>query len=141
MEELSQLTGISEIMGIDQIVVAAVLIAALFSVFVLCVEFVLPLFTKLAFDQVCRDYLLVAEMNNGLAADEVVAFRDHIASLGLRDIRIDVSGPGQVKRGDWIWIKVSAMLDRSRLTGLFQRDEESLTLRYLRRFLARRIVE
>ncbi|MDO4799324.1 MAG: hypothetical protein Q4A52_02260 [Bacillota bacterium] len=128
-------------MGIDQIVVAAVLIAALFSVFVLCVEFVLPLFTKLAFDQICRDYLLVAEMNNGLATDDVDTFQERLASLGLRDVRIDVSGPGEVKRGDWIRIKVSAMLDRSRLTGLFQRGEESLTLSYQRRFLARKIVE
>lgn len=128
-------------MGVDQVVVLAVVLSVLMMFFALSVEYMVPMFQKTMFDQMCRDYLILAEANNGLTHKQVAEFKNRLEKSGLREVEIHFSEKDEVARRDIMTFSVRALYAMYGIVDLFRRDTRVLHFHFERDFFARRIVE
>lgn len=128
-------------MGVDQVVVLAVVLSVLMMFFALTVEYLVPMFQKTMFDQLCRDYLILAEANNGLTKQQVVEFKTKLENYGLRNIQIQFSEKDEIARREIMTFSVRAVFTMHGIVDLFQREDRNLPFTFERDFMARRIVE
>lgn len=128
-------------MGVDQVVVLAVVLSVLMMFFAVSVDYLIPMFQKTMFDQLCRDYLIIAEANNGLTQQQVSEFKARLESSGLGEIQIRFSEKDQVARREVITFSVRAVYSIHGIVDLFRRDTRRFPFQFERDFIARRIVE
>lgn len=128
-------------MGTDQVLVFAVLLAVLVSFTVMGIEFIAPIITKSGFDHLCRDYMLIAEANNGLSSSHKKKFEEKLADIGVEQITVNVAGEGSVKRREILNFEVRAVFRYSGLHSLFERKAKEIKFNFRKSFLARIIEE
>lgn len=128
-------------MNADNVVVMAICLAVLLVFLVVFVEHMAPMFMKARFDEVCRNYLLIAEANNGLDSAQRTRLKDELSSLGLKNISINVSEKDSVARRRIMQLEVECLYEYGSLVDLFKREDRNLSFVFDRRFLARRIVQ
>lgn len=128
-------------MGVDQVVVLAVVLSVLMMFFALSVEYMVPMFQKIKFDQICRDYLIRSEANNGLTYKQIAELKNRLEESGLREVQIRFSEKDEVARREIMTFSVRALYTMYGIVDLFRRDTRVLHFHFERDFYARRIVE
>ncbi|MDH8679201.1 hypothetical protein QE109_13675 [Fusibacter bizertensis] len=127
-------------MNIDQIVVMGVVIVIVMTIFVSMVELVIPTIKKLEFDATCRNYLLLAEAQNGLDNTSVDALKERLNELGFSDVIVNAHHQNVVMRGNLYSVDVEGIYHQPKLLGLFKRVEAQITLKFEQSYLARKII-
>lgn len=127
-------------MGIDQVVVIAFTIVVFLALFVFSIDLLDPWIAKLAFDEVCRMYILLAESNNGLTDVMKQELESELANLSLMEVTIGCDDSGNIKRGERSELEVEASYTTRRFASLFKRETQSIRFFFRQSFVARRIV-
>lgn len=127
-------------MGIDQVIVAGIVIIIVISVCLVFFDFLMPLYVKQQFEHLCRTYVLIAESENGLSTDKSNQLKDRITTLGVENIVITAQNINEVKRNETIEIKVEGQYVVSGITALFKRENKIMSFSFESEVYARRIV-
>lgn len=143
MDKLGKRSSLPKLicMGTDQVIVATVILAVIVVFTIISIEYMSPMFIKLAFDRVCRDYLLIAEANNGLSLLHKKQLEEKLLDLGLESVSIKAPAEGSVTRRSLMTVNISGRLEHSNFVALFKREKRSISLNFDRSFLTRLIVE
>ncbi len=128
-------------MGIDNFVVLVFGLAVLVMFSAVFVEHISPMFSKARFDELCRDYLLRAEAQNGLSSSDIDALEEKLKNMGLEDIEIEVNTINSVARRNVMKLNVTCRYIYNAILNLQNREERNLVFSFERHFMARRIVE
>jgi len=128
------------IMGIDQVIVAGIVIIIVISICLVFFDFLMPLYVKQQFENLCRTYVLIAESENGLSTEKSNRLRDQITFLGVENIIITAKNINEVKRNETIEIKVEGQYVIKGITALFKREDKSMSFRFESEVYARRVI-
>lgn len=128
-------------MGADNVVVLAFALVVLLVFSAIFVEQMTPMFAKARFDELCRNYLLIAEANNGLTGNQQKKLSTELEEMGLQDIQIRIQARDQIARRGMMDLIVRCKYVYSSIGSLFDRTSKELAFHFERGFLARRIVE
>lgn len=128
-------------MGADNVVVLAFALVVLVLFSAVFVEYIAPMYKKAHFDEICRNYLLIAEANNGLTALQQERLLQEIESLGLTDVDINISSKDSVARRAIMSLDIECRYIYSSPAEFLRRETRELIFKFARYFVARRIVE
>lgn len=141
MDQCRQQKCFSElVMGVDHVVVLAFALIFLLLFSALFVEQIAPMFKKAQFDELCRNYLLIAEANNGLTSKQKAELVKELESLGLDEIKIAVDDKDTIARRKELSLKVQGIYRLNVIVDFLRREERKIVFGFERHFLARRIV-
>lgn len=127
-------------MNIDQIVVIGILIVIIMAVFVSVIELAVPMLKKIEFNTICRNYLLIAESENGLSNEMQQNFIKDLRDKGYEGILIQADLKDSVMRGKLSILNVEASFKIYKIVGLFNKVSETVIYRFNQGFIARKIV-
>ncbi len=128
-------------MGIDHLLVMGVGLAILVVFSAVFVEYISPMFSKAHFDEICRDYVLRAEAENGLSSSDRKSLEEKLEKMGLENIEIDITEINSVARRSVMKISIKCHYIFNAIVDLGSRKEKDLVFSFERHFMARRIVE
>ncbi len=117
-------------MGIDQVLVFCIILVIGLFFFVTMTDYMIPVYLKLEFDSICRDYVLLIEAQNGLDENQKNALKQELTDMDISISSITCSSPGTIKKGDWIVFSVEGEFSRSMIKTLFSREEETYAFRF-----------
>ncbi len=127
-------------MGIDQVIVAGIVIIIVISICLIFFDFLIPLYVKQQFENMCRTYVLIAESENGLSAEKRNQLITKITKLGIENAVITSKNVNEVKRNETIKIKVEGQYVVSGITALFKRENKTMSFIFESEVFARRVV-
>lgn len=127
-------------MGIDQVIVAGIVIIIVISICLVFFDFLMPLYVKQQFENVCRTYVLIAESENGLSTEKRNQLKDKILSLGVEEVVVTAQNINVVKRNEAIQIKVEGHYSVNGITTLFKRENKTMPFKFESEVYARRVV-
>ncbi|GAB6107473.1 hypothetical protein [Fusibacter bizertensis] len=127
-------------MNIDQIMVIGIVIVIVMSIFVSLIDYTIPILKKLEFDSACRNYMLLAESQNGLENVDIDALNQNLLELGFDEITITAQKQNTVLRGDLYAIKIEASYNQKKILSIFKRVDSKLGFMFEQNYLARKIV-
>lgn len=128
-------------MGIDQVLVIGVVLVLILAIFVSLFDMVLPIIVKGQFDDLCRNYLLLSESQNGLDHADIVKLKLELGELGISDLDISYQEKHEVTRGGIHAFEVSGLYKYSKMQTIFKREQVELPFKFKRDFIARKIVQ
>jgi hypothetical protein len=127
-------------MGIDQVIVAGIVIIIVITICLVFFDFLMPLYAKQQFENLCRTYVLIAESENGLSTEKSNRLKEKILTLGVEDVVITAQNINEVKRNETIEIKVEGQYVVGGITGLFKRENKTMSFKFESEVYARRVV-
>jgi len=127
-------------MGIDQVVVIGVLIIILMALFVTAIDYLIPVIIKIEFDSICRNYVLIAEAQNGLTFDDIEKLKSEIEALGLTPITVNIGLINESKRGSINAFQVESIYQNNYFISLFKRGQNEIRFIFEQDFLSRKII-
>ena len=127
-------------MSIENTIILGISLIIICILFVSLFEYLLPMFVKLEFDDVCRTYFLIAEENNGLNAKEVDAITSQLSKMKIKDIKITCNGPNTARKGELSKIEIVGTYEYSGFLTLFKKTTKVVQLIFQKDYLARKIV-
>lgn len=127
-------------MGVDQVVVTGVTIVILMTLFVMAFDYLIPVVLKIEFDAICRNYVLVAEAQNGLSSEDITKLKGEIEALGLLFLNLNCSEINASKRGSINAFRVEGIYQNKHFISIFERDYQEIQFIFEQEFLSRKIV-
>lgn len=122
---------------IDKAIVSAISMVFLLILFLSMMGMMLTFVKKIDFDQACRNTLLEMDLAGGLSEVKRQELNDSLEQSGYLDISIEA--PGEVQYGEWISLKVNAMIPTTLWSNLFQDEEGMLYFSYGQKIVSRKI--
>ncbi len=123
-------------MGIEQVIVFAILLILTLFFFVVIMDYMVPLYLNFEFNGICRSYALLIEAQNGLNDDQKNAFIEKLKQRNVTVTQIDCSKPSQIKKGDWIHFSVVAENSRSVFKALFERETKTYVYKFTQEIIS-----
>lgn len=117
-------------MDVSQTVVGGILMVLFIGVFVMMVEWMVPVYHHHQFSSLCRYYALVMEAENGLSVAREKEMREELKALSLDEIEIIATRPHRVMRHDNLFLEVQAT---------WGKGEQKATFYYHQPILARMV--
>lgn len=96
-------------MDVSQTVVGGILMVLFVGVFVMMVEWMIPVYHHQQFSSLCRYYALVMEAENGLSLEREKEMKEELKALSLDEIEINATRPHGVQRHDQLLLEVQAI--------------------------------
>lgn len=127
-------------MNIDQIVVIGVVMVVIMSLFVSMIDYVIPTLKKMEFDATCRNYILLAESQNGLEDIDIDELKLRLQELGFEEIEVAAQKQNSVVRGNLYVLNIEAIYNQKKVMNIFKRIDEKVFFKFTQSYLARKIV-
>lgn len=128
-------------MGIDQVLVMGIVLVLVLAIFVALFDMILPLIIKGQFDDVCRNYLLLSESQNGLDSEDIVQLKIELEDLGIEALNFSYHEKHEITRGGIHAFEVQGVYRYFKLQTIFKREAVELPFVFKRDFIARKIVQ
>lgn len=122
----------------ERAVVTAVILLIVLSLCLYITESFVPIGKNLDFRDVCRGYLMKMEYCSGLSESDCISLENDLERLGFEDVM--VSAPASSKAGDIMKLDISVKLKRETLAGIFRRSMKEYEMVYIRKAIARKVV-
>ena len=126
-------------MNTTNVIILAVVIVILLCLTMFITELFIPLNRKFDMNSICRNYMYIIEKNGNLSNDEIAELNDLLHTIGLSDIKINVSASGS-KLGDSVIFKVEAQSVHSSISQFFTRSTERIHIDYERKLTIKKII-
>lgn len=127
-------------MGIDQTIVFCFTLVVCIFLMAVMIESVMPLYLKLQFDNICRNYSLIIEANNGLSEAEEEEFRKKLIDMDLNVEKLSCTRPHKTKKGDWILLEVEGIKEMNSSVGLFKREVKAYRYSFIQDIVSTRAI-
>lgn len=122
---------------IDKAIVSAISMVFLLVLFLCLMGMMLTFVKKIDFDQVCRTALYEMDLAGGLTEMKRQELITDLERSGYMNISIEA--PDEVQYGEWISLKVNAVIRTTVGGNLFQDEEGMLYFSYDQRIVSRKI--
>ena len=121
--------------------VIGIVLVIVLAIFVALFDMILPIIVKGQFDDLCRNYLLLSESQNGLYDEDILKLKVALEELGINDLTVTAQEKHEVTRGEMHAFEVLGVYRYYRMQSIFKREQIELPFKFKGDFLARKIVQ
>jgi len=110
----------------DQAVLMSLILVILVIVIVFFFDIITPIYTKIAFDSICREYAVIIAAEGSLTETEKDEMTKEIRDKNISNISFSIEEASVLKQKEIIHVSVSGDYESHKFSSLFKRELEIL---------------
>lgn len=126
-------------MDISQTVVTGIVIVIIVCISAATMTLVLPLYSEYTFSNICRNYGLVMETENGLSDANRQNLEAELMQMGMVDVTIEAPNPFEVSFNTMMPFKVKGTMNHDFFASIFERKKRALIFHFETNVLSRKV--